>query len=130
MSDFYIEKKTYYHDTDCGGVVYYANYLKYLEEGRHEYCAHKGIDLKELARSGIYFVVAHVDISYKSPLRYQEQFRIYTKVEKTGNASLNFKQWITRQETACVEANTVWVCVGKDFLPQPIPQLTKQQFQK
>ena len=55
MKDFYIKKKIYYHDTDSGGVVYYANYLKHLEEARTEYFLTKGIDLKELANKDILF---------------------------------------------------------------------------
>ena len=46
-----MQKKIYYHDTDCGGVVYYANYLKYLEEARSEYLAQQGISIKDLAKA-------------------------------------------------------------------------------
>ena len=46
MADHYIEKKIYYHDTDCGGVVYYANYLTYFERARTEWFAEKGINIK------------------------------------------------------------------------------------
>jgi acyl-CoA thioester hydrolase len=62
MEKFYLEKKIYYHDTDCGGVVYYANYLKYLEEGRTEFCVSNGIDIKGLAEKSVYFVVARTEI--------------------------------------------------------------------
>ena len=51
--------RIYYHDTDCGGVVYYANYLKYLEEARSEYFEDRGLIIKDLLKEGIGFVVAH-----------------------------------------------------------------------
>lgn len=128
MKYFYIEKKVYYHDTDCGGVVYYANYLKYFEEGRSEYCLGKGINLKDLADTGTYFVVAHVEIDYKAPARYQDILRIYTKVEKVGSASIVFWQGITKDDVTLVEATTTWVCVDSDFKPKPIPQQIKPLF--
>jgi acyl-CoA thioester hydrolase len=128
MSDFYIEKKIYYHDTDSGGVVYYANYLEYLEEGRSEYCASKGINLKNLADSGTYFVVRHVEIDYKSPARYQDLIRIYTRVEKVGNASIDFWQGINRDNVTLVETRTTWVCVSREFKPKLIPAELKQLF--
>ena len=57
MADHFIEKKIYYHDTDAGGVVYYANYLKHLEEGRFEFCLSKGISMVESAKEGVIFPV-------------------------------------------------------------------------
>ncbi len=128
MEDFYIEKKIFYHDTDCGGVVYYANYLKYLEEGRSEYCWHKGVILKELADQGIYFVVARTEIDYKAPARYQDAIRVFTQIERVGNASIYFLQRILKNNLLLVEAKTIWVCVGKDFKPQPVPAEVKQSF--
>ncbi|MDD2703680.1 MAG: thioesterase family protein [Candidatus Omnitrophica bacterium] len=121
MEEFSIEKKIYYHDTDCGGVVYYANYLKFLEEGRTEFCADRGISLKELADKGAVFPVVHVEVNYKSPARYQDIIRIHTKVAKVGNSSVHYDQKITRDGVLLVEAKTVWACVGNDFKIRPVP---------
>ena len=128
MKDFYIEKKMYYHDTDCGGLVYYANYLKYLEEGRSEFCLSKGVDLKGLVDAGIYFVVARVEIDYKAPARYQDNLRIYTRIEKVGGSSIHFWQEVKKDTITIIEAKTIWVCVDKEFKVRPIPQDTKQSF--
>jgi len=128
MSVSLIEKKIYYHDTDCGGVVYYANYLEYLEEGRSQYCLTRGIKLKELAESGIYFVVAHTEINYKAPARYQDTVNVITSVEKAGNSTIYFLQKVTRGDIVLAEAKTTWVQVGKDFKSQPINPETKQAF--
>jgi acyl-CoA thioester hydrolase len=128
MSDFAIERKIYYHDTDCGGVVYYASYLNHLEEGRSEFCASKEINLKDLANLGTYFVVARVELDYKSPARYQDTIKIITKVEKTGNSSVHFLQKITKDNAVVLESKTLWVCVGKDFKSKSIPSDIKIKF--
>ncbi|UCG35547.1 MAG: YbgC/FadM family acyl-CoA thioesterase [Candidatus Omnitrophota bacterium] len=116
------QKKIYYHDTDAGGVVYYANYLKYLEEARTEYLRAKGIDLKELAKEGIWFVVKNVDITYRVPGRYADTLDIVSEITKTKNVSLEFFQEIKRDAEALVSAKTTLVCVTDKFKPTPIPQ--------
>ncbi|MBM3255214.1 MAG: acyl-CoA thioesterase [Candidatus Omnitrophica bacterium] len=126
MNNFYIERKIYYHDTDCGGVVYYANYLKHLEEARTEYCLKRGINLKELSESGTYFVVAHVDLDYKAPAHYQDKIRITAQIQKIGSASLFFLQQIFKDDLLLLEAKTTWVCVGGDFKPKQIPPEIKR----
>ncbi|MBU0634111.1 MAG: acyl-CoA thioesterase [Candidatus Omnitrophica bacterium] len=119
--DFFIENKIYYHDTDAGGVVYYANYLKHLEEGRNEFCAKLGLDMRGLAAAGIWFVVARVEIDYKAAARYLDIIRIYTAVENTGRCTVDFSQRIKRQEEIITEAKVKWVCVGQDFKARAIP---------
>ncbi|MBM4136235.1 MAG: YbgC/FadM family acyl-CoA thioesterase [Nitrospira sp.] len=126
MEDFYTEKKIYYHDTDCGGVVYYANYLKHLEEARTEYLLSKGISLQEMAEKDIWFVVAKVEIEYKSPARYQDTLKILTRIEKTKIATMKIFQKIMKDNTIVVEAYTTLVCVGKDFKPKPLPEEIKK----
>lgn len=122
MEDFHMDKKIYYHDTDAGGVVYYARYLEHLEEARTEYLRSIGIDVVRLAAGGIIFPVVHLEIDYKSPARYGDIIRIYTKPEKIGNASLHFSQEIKRGEAVILKAQTVWACVNKDLKVQRIPE--------
>lgn len=121
MKESYLEKKIYYHDTDCGGVVYYANYLKHLEEARTEFFLDLGIDLRELMEKGIYFVVSSVEIDYKSPARYQDLIRIKTEIEKKGFSTLHFLQKVFKDEKVLVEARTILVCVNSEFRPIRIP---------
>ncbi|HPP13356.1 MAG TPA: hotdog domain-containing protein, partial [bacterium] len=64
---FRLNKTVYYHDTDAGGVVYYASYLKHLEEARTEFFRSLGIDLKKLAQQDTYFVVARIEVDFKAP---------------------------------------------------------------
>lgn len=112
-----MQKRIYYHDTDCGGVVYYANYLKYLEEARTEYMRERGLDLKELAGGGLLFVVKKVEIEYKSPARYADILEISTKLGKVRNVSFEFLQEIKRDDKTLVAAVTTLVCIDKDFRP-------------
>lgn len=121
MPGFSIERRIYYHDTDAGGVVYYADYLKHLEEGRTEFCRSRGVYPGELKERGIMFPVVHVEVEYKSPARYADIIRIVTAVEKTGGSSIHFVQEIFREERLLVKAKTVWACVGADFRPMPVP---------
>ena len=126
MGDFYIENKIYYHDTDCGGVVYYANYLKHLEEARSEYFSARGINLKKLGEEGTYFVVARVELDYKAPAHYQDKIKITARVERAGAASLHFAQRIERDGALILEARTTLVCVDREFQPKPMQPEIKQ----
>lgn len=128
--DFYIEKKIYYHDTDCGGVVYYANYLKYLEEARTEFLLGKGIELPKLTEKNIFFVVARVEIEYKSPARYQEKLKIFTRVEEAKFSAVRFYQEVKKDNIIVVKAITTLVCIGKDFKPISLPEEVKKAIGK
>ena len=128
MADHFIEKKIYYHDTDAGGVVYYANYLKHLEEGRSEFCLSKGISMAESAKEGVIFPVVHLEIDYKSPARYGDIVRVYTRIEKLGFSSIHFFQEIKNKDVLLVRAKTVWACVNEALKPQPLPDKIKRAF--
>ena len=117
-----MEKRIYYHDTDAGGVVYYGAYLKHLEEARTEYFRSLGVDLVEYAKDGTIFPVVHLEIDYKSPARYGDVIRVFTRPEKVGNASLRFIQEIKRGETTLIIAKITWACVNKDLKPTRIPE--------
>jgi acyl-CoA thioester hydrolase len=80
-----MKTKIYYHHTDCGGVVYYANYLNFFEEARTEYFAQCGFSIKKLADSGTMFVVALQEIDYKASAVYADELEVKSKIrEKTG----------------------------------------------
>ncbi len=122
MDDFSIEKKIYYHDTDCGGVVYYANYLKYLEEARTEFLLLRGIELPKLAERNVWFVVAKVEIDYKAPARYQERLEVSARVVEIKLSTVKFFQEVRKENTVVAKATTMLVCIGKDFKPIPVPE--------
>jgi acyl-CoA thioester hydrolase len=126
MSDHSIKKKIYYHDTDAGGVVYYANYLEHLEEGRFEFCLSKGVSMAESAKEGAIFPVVHLEIDYKSPARYGDIVEVFTRIEKFGFSSIHFMQEIKRDGVTLIKAKTIWACVNEALKPQPIPEKIKQ----
>jgi len=121
-------KKIYYHDTDCGGVVYYANYLKYLEEARTEYLHERGIDLKAYGDRGILFVVKNVIIDYTAPARYADNLSILTNITRIKNVSLEFSQEIMRANQLLVSAQTTLVCIDTSFKPRSIPEELQKTF--
>jgi len=125
MPDFFIEKKVYYHDTDSGGVVYYANYLKFLEEARTEFCLSRGMDLRKLFEEGMAFAVVHVEVDYKSPAKYGDTLKIGARVDKIGNSSVHFYQEIICGQKLLIKARTVWACVTRDFKARSLPQEIK-----
>lgn len=115
--------KIYYHHTDCGGVVYYAKYLEFLEEARTEFFNEKGISIKKLTQQGILFVVARQEIDYKAPAFYGDVLSIDTRVINTSRVKLEFAYEIKNQDNQIIStAKTVLVCVDGNFKPQAIPQ--------
>src|SRR3989338_832104 len=115
--------RIYYEDTDCGGVVYYANYLRYFERSRTEYLENRGIFVKECIPKGFFFVVAHQDIDYKAPAFYADILNIETKVSKLSSASMVFDYAVRNKKPGqlVVTASTTLVCVNQDIQPIRIP---------
>lgn len=116
-----MKKKIYYHNTDCGGVVYYGEYLKFFEEARTELFEAKGLSVKELAEKGLFFVVAHQDIDYKAPAFYGDTLSIDGRITDTSKVKMIFEYEVKNQDDRliCI-GKTVMVCVDKDFKPTPI----------
>jgi len=85
-----MDVKIYYEDTDCGGVVYYANYLRYMERARTEYLASRGYAVKTLMDEGTIFMVLRVEIDYKSPARYGDMIEIETWVSDVSRVTMVF----------------------------------------
>jgi acyl-CoA thioester hydrolase len=94
-----MEVRIYYEDTDCGGVVYYANYLKYFERARTQYLDERGLSVAALLRDGTQFMVVHAELDYRSPARYGETLAIETTLTETGKATLTFAHVIREAQT-------------------------------
>ncbi|HSB32506.1 MAG TPA: YbgC/FadM family acyl-CoA thioesterase [Candidatus Sulfobium mesophilum] len=113
-----LKVKIYYEDTDCGGVVYYANYLKYFERARTELLESRGIFLKKLMDEGIFFVVADAYLKYIEPGRYGDIFSVETWIEKIGGASILFRHRVAREEGVILAEGSVKIgCVGRNSRP-------------
>lgn len=118
--------RIYYEDTDCGGVVYYANYLRYFEWGRTEYLERRGLSVKRLLEEGTQFMVVHAEIDYRSPARYGDVLSIETTLARVGNASLTMAHVLRQRESGRVVAEGSAKLVTVDLqgktkrLPPPI----------
>jgi len=130
VKESYLEKKIYYHDTDCGGVVYYANYLKYLEEARTVLFSERGIEITECVQKGTNFVVAHVDIDYKAPAHYGDKIRIISRIEKLGKSSIYFYQEVKKDESVLIKAIVVLACVGLNLKPKSMPEEMRKSLEE
>ena len=91
--------RIYYEDTDCGGMVYYANYLKYFERARTQYLEERGLSVAGFMKEGTMFVVVHAEVDYRSPARYGDRLIIETIVSDVTAASFSFSHVIRERES-------------------------------
>lgn len=104
--------RVYYEDTDMGGVVFYANYLKYMERGRTEWLRDLGVDQSTLAATEQrVFMVVRVDVRYISPARLDDLLQIESEVTRMGRASLHFAQFVSRGGELIAQSNIQVCCV-------------------
>lgn len=94
-----MEVRIYYEDTDCGGVVYYANYLKYFERARTQYLEDRGLSVSGLMQAGRVFVVVHAEVEYRAPARYGETLEIETTIPEMSPASITFSHVVRERES-------------------------------
>ena len=127
MRPFVWHARVYYEDTDAGGVVYYANYLKFMERARTEWLRSFGLEQDHIARElNILFAVRSLSIEYKKPARFNDTLAISVEPYALKPASVSFNQIIKKQsDTADIlsHADVNIVCLSADnFSPQPIPK--------
>jgi len=91
-----MEFRIYYEDTDAGGVVYHANYLRYFERGRTEYLRERGLSVAALAAQGYIFPVVRLDLDYRSPAVLDDLVRVDTEVLEIGKSSFTLGQQVVR----------------------------------
>ncbi len=116
-----ISVKIYYEDTDAGGVVYYGNYLRYLERARTEFLLNHGINVAEWHNQGLFFVVTHVDIHYKRPARLGETIDITTEIAEMKKASVILKNLVFGSGIVLVEAYVTFACIDREGRPKRLP---------
>ena len=110
-----LQIRVYYEDTDAGGVVYYANYLKFFERARTEWLRQLGLDQSLLAETERrLFVVKNVEIQYRRPARLDNQIIIRTEVGHIGRASIQFEQKALRGEELLCDGTVTVCCVNAD----------------
>lgn len=133
---FAIDLRVYYEDTDAGGVVYYANYLKFMERCRTEWVRSLGYGQAELAaQHQLVFVVRSVQASYLKPARLDDRLRVDMVLEKLGRASLSVKQQVLKVNdglsTSLVTGRIDLACVHPEtFRPVAVPSFLMSQLQE
>jgi len=120
--------KIYYEDTDAGGVVYYANYLKYFERARTEFLMDKGIDIVQYHNEGYFFVVIHVEISYRRPATLGDEIEITTELAGLSSATIAMNHKVLKQGEILVESSVRLACINREGRPQRIPEEIKNIF--
>lgn len=117
--------RVYWEDTDAGGVVYHAGYLRFLERARSEWLRARGVDQQRLRdATGIGFVVRDMQIGFVSPARLDDELDVSVEIERLRAASMAFAQTIHRQDgKLLVRATVRAACVNLDDMrPCPIPE--------
>jgi acyl-CoA thioester hydrolase len=114
--------RVYYEDTDAAGIVYYANYLKFVERGRTEMMralgfAHSGI----AAETGIVFTVRRLTADYRQPARLDDLLTVETRIVEIGGATLLLDQSVCRDGAVLVAVEVLVACVGNDGRPRRVP---------
>ncbi len=124
MKTFTWPVRIYYEDTDAGGVVYYANYLKFFERARTEMLRAEGFEQDQLLQNeGVLFVVRSVQVDYLTPARFNEQLQVHCQVAEYKKASLVFAQKISRGDVIVCKAFIRIACLdAKTMFPKSIPE--------
>lgn len=121
-----MKRTIFYHDTDCGGVVYYGNYMKFFEEARTVFMEEKGCSVPSMMEKGLFFVVARQETEYKYPVRYADVIDVSTKVLEISDIKVVFENIIINQNgKLCTKGKTTLVCVTKDGVPTPMGKEVK-----
>ncbi len=125
-----MNRKIYYHDTDAAGVVYYANYLKFMEEARMDFFNERGLSVTEHSGKFLFYPVKDCTIQYKKPARLGDTIDCTAQVVAISKATITFVQQVRNSQNGQIltEAKITLVCVNDQFRPIPIPEDVRQQF--
>lgn len=123
MKEFNWPVRVYYEDTDTGGVVYYANYLKFMERARTEWLRSFGVEQDALRdQFGVIFAVRKVEIDYLLPAKFNDELVVTAKVNKKGKASITFEQIIKKNADLLATATIKIACLDAElFKPVSMP---------
>tara|TARA_S200000501_G_scaffold373731_1_gene421575 strand:- start:3460 stop:3858 length:399 start_codon:yes stop_codon:yes gene_type:complete len=130
MSEFNYKVKVFYEDTDAGGVVYYANYLKFFERARTEAIAEIGLSNNKLLKDfGILIIVKSCNIDYKKPAKLEDQLEIKSIITSISNTSFKMMQKAFRDKELLTSCEIHLVIVEKNGKPTRIPDELKKKIQ-
>ena len=129
MADFTFPVRVYWEDTDAGGVVYYASYLRFLERARSEWLRALGVDQVRLMRDErLQFVVVEANVRYHRPAKFDDQLVVSVSLESLRGASIAMRQEVRRGAELLVSATVRAACLDADSLkPRPLPKALQQK---
>ena len=114
--------RVYYEDTDFAGIVYYANYLKFIERGRSEWVREIGVDQAALKMNdGVVFAVRHIEADYHSPARYDDELVVTTAVDSVSGARWVVRQTVERGGKVLFRALVTIVAINDVGAPTRLP---------
>ena len=114
--------RVYYEDTDMGGIVYYANYLRYLERARSDWVRSLGVDQNAMReKDGVVFVVRRVEADYLKPAKFDDELLVRTVVKAVTGARLIMSQEVIRGDEVLFQAEVTVVCLGDGGAPARLP---------
>jgi acyl-CoA thioester hydrolase len=118
------ERRIYYEDTDAGGIVYYANYLRYLEQGRTEFLRARGLSVRALHEQGYLIPVMRLEIDYLVPAVLDDLIRVETTVQEITNATCTLGQQVVRVSDGemLVDAKVTLACLGPGKKARRLPR--------
>ena len=124
MTEFRCPLRVYIEDTDAGGIVYYVNYLKFMERARTEFMRHHGYGKQAIFSSELMFVVHAVDVRYHRPAQLDDKLTATARILRSGAAQLVFEQRILRGAEELCGGTVDIVCVDRRTLkPRRIPKV-------
>lgn len=113
--------RVYYEDTDMAGIVYYANYLKFIERARSDWVREIGIDQNAMREAGVVFAVRRVEADYLAPARFDDVLQVETLTQAVTGARLVLEQKILRGEEVLFSAVVTIVCINEAGQPARLP---------
>lgn len=130
MSEFVWPARVYWEDTDAGGVVYYANYLKFLERARTEWLRARGLSQREIASShGVVFTVVDLKVRYRQAARLDDELRVTCVPRPEGRVAVWFDQQVLRGDEVLADAAVRVACVNAaTFRPTAVPEFIAKEF--
>ena len=128
MHEFNYKLKVFYEDTDAGGVVYYANYLKFFERARTDAISNIGLSNKKLLDEyGVFIIVKSCNVEYLKPAKLEDQLEIKSSIISTSNTSFKMKQKAFRDQELITDCEIHLVIVDKSGRPTKFPDILKEK---
>jgi acyl-CoA thioester hydrolase len=128
MDAYVFPVRVYYEDTDLAGIVYYANYLKFIERGRSEWVRSMGIDQVAMKRdAGVVFAVRRVEADYLQPAKFDDQLHVSTMISTISAARIVLDQTVLRDDVVLFSAQVTLVALDAQGRPTRLPEAFRRK---